>query len=554
MNRGEQKLYIKKRWLLLFLVILIGVPILYVYNYFFSSDDEETVCCAKHQVEIPPIFTIMESTAIGSLDSSKATESITYNLLNQVEEGLMRLGSKDIPVPGLAESYQASSDYQTYTFTIRSSATWTDGKPVTANDFIYAWKEALSPANQYENAYLFFPIHNAQAYHEGNVAADQLGISAPDDHHLVVQLDNPNPNFLSLVTLTPFLPIRQDIKEKFGEDYASTPAQMGYTGPFQLKAVTPKKAVLIKNELYWDKTNVKLPRVEINVEVDPAKQVDLFKSELTGMIKLDPRYLSSFQSPENLTISKATTDYIEMNEKKPLLQNLQIRKAIQLALNRDEMVTALKDGSSIADEIVPPVLKTSGNEAFRVGITLPFRLDEAKTHLNQGLQELGMTQPGELTLLTYNDQHSVILAKQVKQQLQAIGLGVVIKQYNPGEKSKLESTGEYDFSIAEWSADYHDPASFLTLWRSGVPENISGFQNPTYDAFLDQAKNEVDPVKQIELYKQAEKYLIADQAVIMPLIYLGDYRLQKAYVRQVLYHPFGAEYTLKWATYDPHGK
>lgn len=544
-------MYIKKRWLILFILIILAIPTYFIYDFFFSSDQDKEVCCVKPKVVIPSVLNISESTPISNLDSSKATETVTYNILNQVQEGLMRLGPKDVPQPALAQSYEVSSDYRIYTFTIRNT-TWSDGKPLTAHDFLYAWKRALSPVNQYNNAKLFFPIHNAQAYNEGKVPADQLGISAPDEHHLVVQLDNPNPNFLSLTTFTPFFPLRQDLVEKHRDKYASTPEQMSFIGPFQLESVYPKRAVLIKNESYWDKANVKLPKVDIKIEVDSTKQIGLYNSELTGMIKLDPHYLNFNNKSSNpVNISRAITDYMDMNERRPLLQNLHIRKAIQLALNRDDMVDELKDGSSVADAVIPPALKTAKGEPFRSGISLPYRAEEAKTHLAQGLQELGLSQVTPLTLLTYNDQHSIILANKAKEQLKAIGIDVEIKQYDPGEKAKLDANGEYDLSISEWSVDYHDPSSFLFLWHSGVNLNVSGFQDVKYDALLDQAKNEVDPAKQVQLYQQAEKYLLSDQAVIMPLVHIGDLRLQKSYVKGVLYHPFGAEYTLKWATYQP---
>lgn len=545
-------MYIKKRWLVLFIILFIGVPLYYVYSHFFQSDDAQTACCQKYKVVVPPIFNITESTPIGNLDSSEATESISFNILNQIEEGLMRLGPDNMPIPGLAESYQVSPDYKTYTFTIRKHATWSDGKPITAEDFLYAWQHTLSPANHYAYSYLFYPIHNAEAVNEGKISADGFGVFAPDSSHLIVHLDKPDPNFLSLVTFTPFFPLRQDLVEKYGSDYTATPEQMSFSGPFLLKTVTPKKAVLMKNNMYWDKAHVNLPEVNINVEVDPEKQVDLYNSELTGMMKLDPHYISQLQTKANLiAISKATTDYIEMNEQKQLLQNIHIRKAIQLALKRNDMVAGLKDGSTVANEIVPPTIKTYTGESFHADFSLQSNIDEAKADLAQGLKEVGISNPPTLTLLTYNFPHFVTLASYVQKQLKEIGLHVMIKKYDPSQKSELDAAGKYDLSISEWVVYNHDPSSFLGLWHSGTFVNISGFHNQAYDRLLDQAANETDPNKQISLYKQAEQFLIVNQAVIVPLVYTGDLRLQKPYVHNVYYHPFGAEYSLKWATYSP---
>ncbi|MCH5585712.1 peptide ABC transporter substrate-binding protein [Shimazuella sp. AN120528] len=545
-------MYIKKRWILLFLVVVIGVAIGYIYNHFFQENEAEQVCCKKHYIKVPSVLTITESTPIPILDSSKANQQITYNILNQVQEGLMRLGSNDVPVPGLAESYQVSPDYRTYTFTIRKNARWSDGKPVTANDFKYAWERALNPANEYEYAFLFYPIHNAQAYSLGKVGADQVGVSVTDESHLTVQLDKPDPNFLSLVTLTPFLPIRSDLVEKYGESYATSPETMSFTGPFVLQSFTPQKAELIKNKSYWDQAKVKLTAVDINVEVDQNKQIEDYKSELTSNIKsngINLRNSKDYRSVIN--VSRGVSDFLEMNEAKMTLKNESIRKAITLQINNKEIQKFLSDGSVAAKGVIPPVLKTNNNKVINSKVQITYSQKAVKDSLSKGYQELGVSKLPDLKLLTYNDNRSILLAKEIKKQLGTIGINVTIERLDPSEKYKKESEGDFDLSISEWSLKYNDPDEFLSLWKSNSDTNISRFADPHYDSLLNQASLESNPTKRTQLLQEAERYLIVDKAVVMPLIYVNDLRLQKPYVKNVLYHPFGADYSLKWATYQP---
>lgn len=545
-------MYIKRRWILLFLLVVTGGAIGYIYFQFFPKSEADEVCCKKHYIKVPSVLTITESTPIPILDSSKANQQITYNILNQVQEGLMRLGPNDIPVLGLAESYQVSPDYRTYTFTIRKNAVWSDGKPVTANDFKFAWERALNPANEYEYAFLFFPIQNAQSYYLGKSNVEQIGITTTDDKQLTIQLDKPDPNFLSLVTLTPFLPLRSDLVEQFGENYATSPETMSFTGPFQLQSFTPQKAHLIRNTNYWDQSKVKLSKVEINVEVDQKKQIDLYESELTTNTKSNNISLKSAKKYKNvINVSRGVSDFLEINGVKGPLKNNSIRKAIASLINKQEIQKSLLDGSVAAKGVIPPVLKTINNKPINTLIEIRFSQVEAKKLLVKGYQELGVSKLPDLKLLTYSDSRSIMLAHKIQKQLSVIGINVIIEKLSPQEKYKKESEGNFDLSISEWSLKYNDPVEFLSLWESDSEANISNFTDAHYDSLLDQALLETNPTKRTQLLQEAERYLIVDKAVVVPLIYVNDLRLQKPYVKNVLYHPFGADYSLKWAAYQP---
>jgi oligopeptide transport system substrate-binding protein len=527
----------------------------YVYINFFQEDEADEVCCAKHELTPPKVLTITESTPIPILDSSKANQQITYNILNQVQEGLMRLGPNDIPVPGLAESYQVSPDYRTYTFIIRKNAVWSDGKAVTAHDFKFAWERALSPANEYEYSFLFYPIHNAEAYSNGVVNSDQIGITATDDRHLTIKLEKPDPNFLSLVTLTPFLPLRSDLIEKYGEGYASSAEKMSFTGPFKLTAYNPQSAGLVKNDLYWDANAIKLSQAIINVEVDQKKRISLYKSELMAMSKTFSSYTNGMKSKDMKLSPKSISNYIVMNQNKEIFSNAKIRKAIQIAINNKEISSDFKGETTPINSLVPPVLITSNQEIFRTNISSSSQISKAKEILNKGLSELKIDKfPPVKLVTTEGDVRLTTQANLLKRQLSMVGITVNIYKYPVKQKGRILLDGDYDLSINEWSAEYHDPSIFLMIGHSRVKDNISGFADPHYDSLLDKASLEANPTKRDQLLQQAERYLIEEKAVVVPLVHVNDLRLQKSYVKNVLYHPFGADYTLKWATYQPPKK
>ena len=325
--------------------------------------------------------------------------------------------------------------------------------------------------------------------------------------------------------------------------YATSPETMSFSGPFLLKTLTPQKAILIKNRSYWDQSKVKLMKAVLNVEVDKQKQQELYRSELTSMVELDGKERKN--KKELIKVLKSVSDFLEMNEKDEIFQNERIRKAIRLQINSKKIKQKFPNSFVSARGVIPPMSKS--NKFIDV------QPSEAKSKvlLAKGYQELGIKQLHDLKLLTYNDDRSIILAEQVKEQLNKIGIKVTIKKLAPSKKSQAESEGNFDLSISEWSLKYPNALEVLSLWESNADTNISGFADHHYDALIQQASLEANPAKREQLLQQAQRYLIVDKAAVVPLVYVNDCRLQKSYVKNVVYHPFGADYSLKWATYHP---
>ena len=233
------------------------------------------------------------------LDSAVTTDVVSFDVLNNVMEGLYCLDKDNRPEPAIAAGVDISEDKKTYTFRLRE-AKWSDEEPVKAQDFEYAWKRALNPKTKGEYAYILYPIKNAEAHNTGQVSADEVGIKAVDEQTLQVELEYPVPYFLSLTTFPTYMPQRKDIVEKFGEKYGTEPDKMVYNGPFNLSEWQHEQKVqLQKSDTYWDRNTVRLETVNQYIVKDTSTGVNLYTSNQTDLTFLDSELSEAFKkSPD----------------------------------------------------------------------------------------------------------------------------------------------------------------------------------------------------------------------------------------------------------------
>ncbi|TCS96912.1 peptide ABC transporter substrate-binding protein [Hazenella coriacea] len=523
-----------------------------------SSSGDKEASLAENQV-----LRLSIPASIPTLDSGIAIDTASMDVLNNIQEGLMRSGKTNQPENGIAEDVEISEDKMTYTFKLREDAKWSDGKSVTAKDFEYAWKRVLDPKTASQYAHLFYPIKNAQEYHIGQdengkptkATVNQVGIKAKDDQTLTVTLKRPMFNFLSVITLPTFLPIREDIHKKFGDQYALQPENMLYNGPFVLKSQSQSKWVLTKNEQYWDKNSVYLNTVELYTVKDVALGINLYNAGQVDTAMLDQAFVDAFkQSPDYVKVDHASTFYVQMNHSKSFTNNANIRKAISLAIDRQDITQGiLKDGSAPALSMVPPSLNGAGNKSFRShGEVISPNTELAQQYFKTGLKELGLTKaPDRVVLVCTDTTTSKNVALTIKDQLQKI-LGLDVKLDSPPLKVRLEKAtkGEFDLMLSGWGADYNDPMSFLDIWTSDNSMNHTRYKNPQYDQLIQQAKMAKTQEEQFKYLLQAEQKLVGVQngdTTIAPLYYMSESILQKTKVKEVYRHPYGATLSLKWA-------
>jgi len=502
------------------------------------------------------ILHLTETNQIHSLDSAKYVDIVSWNVLYNVNEGLMRIGPNNRPVNGMAEDVEISEDKKVYTFRIREDAEWHDGKPVTAYDFEYAWKRALNPKTQSEYAYILYPIVGAEEYHKGIGSVNKVGIKSLDSKTLKVTLKQPELSFLSLTTQSTYFPQRKDYVEKYGEAYATKPETMPYNGPFIIESITPQKVILKRNETYWDVNAVSLEQVEVMVEADTPKRISYYNAGQVDVTKIDSEFVYAYtQTKDYLNMELASSQYLLMNQRKSFFQNPNIRRAISLAIDRNEITqSVLKDGSKPAGALIPPAL-SEGSQPYRKvagGEFVKYNPELAKEYFQKGLQELGLSRPPQsIVMLAFNDYRRHVAISIQKQLKDNLDLDVKLNAIPREQKVEMELAGQFDMTMSSWFADYADPIGYLEIWTSESKLNYMKFNHPKFDLLIKNAKKSANHQEKTQRLIEAEKILVGTEegqtASLVPLFYETNSFLQKPYVKDLYRHPYGAEYDLKWA-------
>lgn len=498
------------------------------------------------------VLNLTESQEPPNLDSAKSTDTVSFNILNQVMEGLYRLDKDGNPILGMAaEEPQVSDDKKTYTFKIRD-AKWSDGQPVKAQDFEYAWKRALNPETASEYAYILYPLLNAEKYNLGQASADEVGVKALDDKTLEVKLETPIPYFKDLLTFPTYLPQRQDIVEKYGKEYALEAQNMVYNGPFVLTEWKHNQSFQYKkNPDYWDSGAVKLDTVNVTIVKDQATSINLYKTGQVDYSPLGTEFIDAYKdSPEKFVINESAVFYLELNQTKDFFKNKKIRQAINLAVDKKLFVdNILKNGSQPAGGIVPPDIRATGDKKFRELSQLDpqFNAEQAKQLFQEGLQELGMSSPPAKLELVGDDTSGAKKSLEFIQEQLRVNLGLETQIVSVPFKERLErgKSGRFDIIISGWGADYNDPMTYLDLFTSDNAFNRGKWSNSEFDQLIKKSKANVNFEERVQDLIQAEKIFIED-AGIVPLYYRSRLGLKKDYIKDWYWHVIGPEYTLKW--------
>jgi oligopeptide transport system substrate-binding protein len=489
---------------------------------------------------------------IRDLDSTTTTDEVSSNILVNVIEGLYRLDENARPVPAQAEKADISEDGLTYTFTLRDGIKWSNGDPVTSQDFKYAWLRVLDPDTASQYAYIISTfVEGAADYNEGNGDPEGVAIEAPDDKTLEVKLASPSPSWLGLTSFYTYYPQNQKFVEEQGERYAQSADALIYNGPYILTEFNPTNGVtLVKNADYWDKANVDIEQVEGRIVKELDTAVNLHESGDLDITEIDSQYVNEYKdSPDFDQRTTFVCFYLSFNEEVPAFQNANIRKAFQIGYDRNALAQKiLNDGSVPASGLVPDGIAGPGDQTFREaeGPTVPeYNPKEAKRLYEQGLEEVGGEAP-TIELLSYDASTARDAATFFQSQFEDnLGAKIEVKIQPFDRKLELESNGEFQLSYQGWGADYNDPMTFLDLWETDSSFNTGGYSNERYDALISQAKKETDQAKRMDLLLEAEKVLVADDAGVAPIYFDGTSRLIEPYIKDFVYQPYGGSLTIR---------
>ncbi|NGX62139.1 MAG: Oligopeptide-binding protein OppA [Chlamydiae bacterium] len=480
-----------------------------------------------------------------TLDSRKATDATSMNVLLALFEGLTRIGSDERPHPALAEKIDISEDQKTYTFTLRE-AYWSNGDPVTAEDFAYTWRKILDPEFPALFAYKLYIIQNAYEVRARQLPIEALGIQALDERTLQVKLKNPTPYFLELTAFPTFFPVHQKTAQKNPEWAAEAGPEFVHNGPFTMKKWKHESEIqLIKNPLYWDLEQVKLDELHLAIVDDLTTEFYMYeRDELdwagSPLSALPSEFLPALIEEGRVEILPANAVYyFKINTEHYPLHNPSIRKALGLAINRQEIVEHVLQGKQLpAQALIPsmPGWKTPAT-LFPDG-----EKNLAKALFAKGLEEEGLsltTFPPLAISYNTNREHQKI-AQAIQQQWKEV-LGIKVELDTCDWKVYLSKISQQDYQIGRmsWIGDFCDPVSFLEPYKlkdGGL--NETGWENPHYISLLTQAEKELDIEKRKKLLKEAETLLV-DEMPIIPVYYINHCFLRKPYVKRVYLSSLG---------------
>lgn len=501
-------------------------------------------------------LTWMNAAEMTTLDASKATDQASYEQINNVEEGLYLLGKNAKVQNALATSTKNSADGKTWTFTIRKDAKWSNGDPVTAQDFVYSWRRTIDPKTASEYAYLFSGIKNADAIVSGKKKPAALGIKADGKYKLTVTLEKRIPYFKLLMAFPLFFPQNQKFIEKMGSKYATASKYMIYNGPFKQVGWTGSNLSwkLVKNPTYWDKKSVKLDTIKFSVQKTPATDYNLYQSGKLDAAFLDAQATKSLKGKTGYTQRKmSTTQYLSYNLKKhPEFKNKNLRLAISMAINRKELASTLGGAATPATTFDPEGMTTVNGKDYTDTVknvatekATTYNVKEAKKLYKQALKETG--KKISFTLLGDDDDTAKKAAEFVQSQLEN-NLGIDVQVQSIPKKTRLTRmmSGNFDVVSTGWNADFADPISFLDLQTTGASYNYGKWSNKTYDKYVAASKTTSSTSTRFKDLAKAEQILLEEQGVT-PLYHPIEAWMVKPSVKGVIYNGAGANYSFKYA-------
>jgi len=467
-------------------------------------------------------------------------------IINSLFEGLTVLDEASMrPLPAAAESWEVSPDGLTWTFQLRPDLHWSNGDPLTAADFVLAWQRALNPALAADNAWYLFVLENAAAYNAGELAdAASVGVTAPDDHTLVLNLEHPAPYLPALLSLPAWFPLHAGNLEKFGALTQrgrpwTRPRELIGNGPYALAAWEPNARIILeKNPQHRDAAHTQIQRIVfLPIENADDEERAYRAGQLHATFTLPVTKIATWRknAPDTLRIAPLLqSHFLRINiAAHPALADAATRRALSAAIDRELLArSVLQSSRAPATSLVPPMgdYKAASIDSEATARATP------TTPRQNGSGTLPLP---KLELIVRND----ALMPHVAEALQAmwktqLGIDVSITQLEQKTWIQRQQAHDYQLCLSAWTADYPDPLTFLELFLSDSPYNWTGWASPDYDALLSRAAHTSDPAARLALLREAEALLL-DEAPIAPLYFGAEARLVHPSIKNWTPAPLG---------------
>jgi len=485
-----------------------------------------------------------------SFDPSIGFDQLSWDPLNNLMEGLTRLDENHVPKEGVAEDWDISDDGLEYTFYLNEDAKWSNGDPVVAADFEYAWKYMLDPDTASEAAFLAYFIEGGEDYNNGEGSADDVAIEAVDEHTLEVTLVSATGFFLDLLTNPAFFPVNHKVAEETPNWYAEADTFVG-NGPFALESWShDDEMVFVKNEHYWDADEVKLDKVHFAMVNDTNTQYQMFESGDLDTASIPPELSDELIDGDNVFIGESGgLEFYRFNLTREPFQNKKIRQAFSYAINREDIAEyVVKNGVEAAHGFISPGFTAPSGEDFRDvnGDVVGFDPDKAKELLEEGMEEEGYDELPPVVIDYNTTDSNKAIAETIQDMLrQHLDIEATLENQEWGVYAEAQQNLELHFSRSSFLNDYNDPVNFLESFITDSSMNRTGFSSDEYDEIIQKGKYEPDNEKRWEALFEAEK-MLADEMVATPLRYYNTVVLENEAVSGILRHPVGY-FDLKYA-------
>jgi len=465
-----------------------------------------------------------------TLDPALMTGVPEHRIAMALFEGLVTYHPETLePAPGVAKSWEVSDDGRTYTFHLRESV-WSNGNPLTAEDFLYAWRRALAPETAAEYAYQLWYIRNARAYTEGKLTDfSGVGVRASDAHTIVITLERPTPFFLGLVAFETFMPVHRGCIETRGDRW-TRPEHIVSNGPFALEDWRPHdRIVMRRNPRYWDAANVKLDRVVAYAIANENTALLRYKTGGLDWIPAlpAPQIPELKKRPDYHKEPYLGTYFYRFNCKRKPFEDPRVRRAFHLALDKAKICTYVLHGEyQPATTFVPPMIPP-----YKPPDGLATDPEKAAKLLAEAGYPNGKGFPR--VTLVYNTTRQNEQISVVAQHMWKKVLGVDVNLVNQEWQVYLDTMRKLDYDIARsaWIGDYMDPNTFLDMFVTDGGNNRTGWSHERYDALIAEAAGTADPKTRTALLREAEEILVVRELPILPVYFYSSLSLRRASVK-----------------------
>lgn len=507
------------------------------------------ISCTKETKKIKDELTVNLGYELQSIDPAINDETYGFIYINHAFEGLLTKDINGKIVGGSSDKWEISEDKLKYTFRIREDAKWSDGKKLTADDFVYSYRRVVDPKTASPIAYLMYYIKNAKDINMGKKQIDTLGVTAIDENTLTIELENPTLYFEDILASGGcYVPVREDIINKYGDDWTWNSESYIGNGAYKMTERKPDELIAFElNTNYWDYKNQVAKKINFVLIADEYISLNAVRTgDVDFSINAPPIGEIESLIKENLM---AVSDiigvyYLDLNTKDKTLSDKRVRKALSLAIDRNYIVSNIGHGKLIAAEsFVPPVVKgveksfREESSNFIIANNYSNNIIEAKKLLAEAGYPNGENFP-ILEVKVSSGFYTTVLEAIQDMWKNNLNIDVVVRTEESKITLPFRQSGKYQIARTSWTGDYNDPLTMLQIMTSESDINYSGFSNERYDYLINFATTSTNEKDRMEALKEAEAILFEEMPII-PFIYRTDFLVVNPKLKNYIDDPLG---------------